>query len=56
MYGFILRHIVKCEMHDLRYSGRYVFYISNTLRIPLRKPCLRGLQFPAPLGWQGRYL
>ncbi|KAL6630430.1 hypothetical protein U3516DRAFT_738627 [Neocallimastix sp. 'constans'] len=32
-----------------RYLGRYVFYISNTLRIPLRKPCPRG---PAPLGWQ----
>jgi len=25
-----------------RYSGRYVFYIFNTIRIPLRKPCLRG--------------
>jgi len=32
------------------------FIFSNTLRIPLRKPCLRGLQCPAPLGWQGHYL
>jgi len=30
--------------------------IFSTLRIPLGKPCLRGLQFPAPLGWQGSHL
>jgi len=33
-----------------RYSGRYVFYISNTIRIPLRKPCLRGFTVSSSSG------
>jgi len=33
---------------------RFLFLFSiNILRFSLRKPCLRGLQFPALLGWQG---
>ncbi|KAL6630152.1 hypothetical protein U3516DRAFT_738788 [Neocallimastix sp. 'constans'] len=30
-------------------KGRYVFYISNTIRIPLRKPCLRGFTVTPPI-------
>jgi len=36
-----------------RYSGRYVFYvfyISNTIRIPLCKPCLRGFTVSSSSG------